>query len=136
MTIPAALAGTVYEAAVERSNGYCECDLDAAGNCGLGDGDKARWHKTGKRCRERGEHRAPLLVAPIDPEVSDRDAIGLPVEKVMVLCRGCYVRRRNKTAREREARNQAALLADENALFPQDLLDPTGPTLPKQRDAA
>ncbi|WP_432158230.1 hypothetical protein [Streptomyces sp. bgisy153] len=136
-TIPAALAGTVYEAAVERSGGHCECHLDELGNCGLADGDKPRWHKTGKRCQERGEHRAPLLVAPVDPEVSDRDAITLPLDEVMVLCRGCYVRRRNKATREREARNQAALLADENTLFPSDLLGPTGPTNPEQqRDAA
>ena len=137
MTVPEALAGTVYEAAVGRSDGHCECDLREPGNCGLRDADKPRDHKTGHRCMERGEHRAPLLVAPIDPEVSDRDAIGLPVEKVMVLCRGCFVRRRNKADKERAARNQAALLADENTLFPSDLLGPTGLTQPEQqRDAA
>ncbi|MDX3025345.1 PA domain-containing protein [Streptomyces acidiscabies] len=137
MTVPAALAGTVYEAAVGRSNGHCECDLRKPGNCGLRDGDKPRDHKSGHCCHERGEHRAPLLVAPIDPEVSDRDAIGLPVEKVMVLCRGCYVRRRNRADKERAARNQAALLADENTLFPSDLLGSTGLTgTEQQRDAA
>ncbi|MFC6373211.1 hypothetical protein [Nonomuraea thailandensis] len=136
MSVPEVLAGTVYEAAVGRSDGYCECHLDEPGNCGLADGDKPRWHKTGKRCHERGEHRAPLLVAPIDPEVSDRDAITLAVEKVMVLCRGCYVRRRNKTAKERAARHEATLLADENTLFPSDLLGPTGLTIPEQQRGA
>lgn len=137
MTIPDALAGTVYEAAVGRSGGHCECHVDEPGNCGLAEGDKPRWHKTGKQCYERGEHRAPLLLAPRDPEVSDRDAITLGVDEVMVLCRGCYIRRRNKTEKERAARNQAALLADENALFTTDLLGPTGPTGSEhQRDAA
>ncbi|MYR41246.1 hypothetical protein [Streptomyces sp. SID5910] len=136
MSVPQALAGTVYEAAVGRSDGHCECNLLLPGNCGLADADKPRSHKTGHRCMEQGEHRAPLLVVPIDPEVSDRDAIGLPVEKVMVLCRACFGRRRNRAAADREARNKAALLADENALFPSDLLGPTGPTLSEQRDAA
>ncbi|MEU3220124.1 hypothetical protein [Streptomyces sp. NPDC006971] len=119
-----------------RSDGHCECDLRESGNCGLADADKPRAHKTGHRCMERGEHRAPLLVAPIDPSVSDRDAIGLPVEEVIVLCRACFGRRRNRAAAEREARNRAALLADENTLFPSDLLGPTGLTPPDQRDAA
>ncbi|GGZ83504.1 hypothetical protein [Streptomyces rubiginosohelvolus] len=137
MSVPEALAGTVYEAAVGRSDGHCECDLDEPGNCGLADADKPRWHKTGKLCRERGEHRAPLLVAPVDPEIGDRDAIGLPVEQVMVLCRACYGRRRKRTADQRAARNQAALLDDANALFPSDLLGPTGSTASdQQRDAA
>lgn len=137
MTVPAALAGTVYEAAVGRSDGHCECDLNEPGNCGLADGDKPRSHKAGKRCQEQGEHRAPLLVAPADPEVCDRDAITLPVEKVLVLCRGCYNRRRKRTADQRAARNQAALLDDANALFPSDLLEATGATGPEQEcDAA
>ncbi|GGY70989.1 hypothetical protein GCM10010363_60130 [Streptomyces omiyaensis] len=135
--IPAALVGTVYEAAVARSDRYCECDVDESGNCGLAELDKPRWHKSGKRCRERGEYRAPLLVAPRDPEVSDRDAITLPLDQVMVLCRGCYARRRTKTDKERAARNAAALLDENNALFPSDLLELTGPTSPEQqRDAA
>ncbi|MGW1226617.1 hypothetical protein [Streptomyces sp. NPDC002530] len=123
---------------MERSSGQCECDLDKPGNCGLADGDKPRWHKTGDDdCWERGEYRAPLLVVPVDPEISDRDAITLPLDQVMVLCRSCYTRRRKKAARERETRNQAALLADENTLFPSDLLSPTGPTIPEQQcDAA
>ncbi|MFB8314715.1 hypothetical protein ACFC5T_40355 [Streptomyces sp. NPDC055961] len=136
-TIPRALAGTVYEAAVNRSDRYCECDLDEPGNCGLAELDKPRWHKSGKCCQERGEYRTPLLVAPRDPEVSDRDAITLLLDEVMVLCRGCYARRRTKTDTERAARNAAALLADENTLFPSDLLGATGLTpLEQQRDAA
>jgi hypothetical protein len=137
VTVPAALAGTVYAAAVGRSDGHCECDLNESVHCGLRDGPKPREHKTGHRCRERGEHRAPLLVAPLDPEISNRDAIGLPVEKVIVLCHGCYVRRRNKADKERAACNQAALLAEENTLFAtSDLLPLTGPTSSEQRDAA
>lgn len=135
--IPAALAGTVYEAAIGRSDRYCECDLDEPGNCGLAELDKPRWHKSGKCCRERGEYRAPLLVAPRDPEISDRDAITLPLDEVMVLCRGCYARRRTKTDKERAARRAAALLSEENTLFSSDLLGVTGPTpLEQQRDAA
>jgi hypothetical protein len=134
MTIPQALAGTVYEAAVERSGGHCECDLRESGHCGLG---PAKFHSTGQRCMERGEYRAPLVVAPRDAEVSDRDAIGLPLGDVLVLCRGCFTRRRNKTKKEREARNQAALLDDSNSLFSSsDLLTPTGATKPEQRDVA
>ncbi|MFH8642270.1 hypothetical protein [Streptomyces goshikiensis] len=132
MTVPEALAGTVYEAALGRSDGRCECDLKEPGNCGLG---PVKCHPTGQQCYERGAYGSPLVVAPADPEISDRDAIGLPVEKVMVLCRGCFVRRRNKAEKAREARNQAALFAD--ALFPSDLLGPTGPTgSEQQRDAA
>lgn len=134
MTLPEALAGTIYEAALGRSDGHCECNLQKPGNCGLG---PKTFHPTGQCCYERGAYGSPLVVAPLDPEVSDRDAIGLPVEKVMVLCRGCFVRRRNKTDKIREAHTQAALLADENALFPSDLLGPTGLTKPEQqRDAA
>lgn len=134
MTVPEALAGTVYEAALGRSGGHCECDLQQPGNCGLG---PVKFHSTGQRCHERESYGSPLVVAPVDPQVSDRDAVGLPVEKVMVLCRGCFVRRRNKADKVRAARNKAALLADENALFPSDLLGPTGLTRPEeQRDAA
>ncbi|MFD3700682.1 hypothetical protein ACFWUZ_31900 [Streptomyces sp. NPDC058646] len=134
MTVPAALAGTVYEAAVGRSGGHCECDLQQPGNCGLG---PAKFHSSGQRCYEREAYRSPLVVAPRDPEVSDRDAIGLPASEVMVLCRGCFVRRRNKADKERAARNKEALLSDENTLFPSDLLGPTGLThLEQQRDAA
>ncbi|MFJ4343210.1 hypothetical protein [Streptomyces sp. NPDC088915] len=135
--IPSVLVGTVYEAAVARSDRYCECDLDESGNCGLAEVDKPRWHKSGKRCRERGEYRAPLLVAPRDPEVSDREAITLPLDEVIVLCRACYIRRRKKTDQERAARREAALLAEENTLFnTSDLLTPTGLTGPEQREAA
>ncbi|MFF3843424.1 hypothetical protein [Streptomyces sp. NPDC001930] len=90
------ILGTVYAAAVGRSKGHCECDLTAPGNCGLRDGDKPRDHKTGHRYHERGEHRAPRLVAPLDPELSGRDAIGLALDEVLVLCRTCYTRRRKK----------------------------------------
>ncbi|MFF9638756.1 hypothetical protein ACF1D2_29780 [Streptomyces bacillaris] len=134
MKIPQVLTGTVYEAVVERSGGLCECDLQEPGHCGLG---PDRFHFSGQRCRERESYRSPLVVAPRDPEVSDRDAVTLPAEAVMVLCRGCYTRRRNQARKAREARNQAALLADENTLFPSDLLEATGPTIPEQqRDAA
>ncbi|MBD2829939.1 hypothetical protein ID875_21495 [Streptomyces globisporus] len=131
MRIPQVLTGTVYEEVVRRSEGRCECDLDQPGNCGT-----AR-HSAGSRCYEGGTHCSPLVAAPRDPEVSDRDAITLPAEAVIVLCRVCYVRRRNHTAKAREARNQAALLAEENALFAPDLLPPAGSTAPEQqRDVA
>ncbi|WP_415961999.1 hypothetical protein [Streptomyces sp. 021-4] len=134
MKIPQILTGTVYEAVVARSDGLCECDLQQPGNCGLG---PVKFHFSGQRCREHATHHAPLVATPRDPEVSDRDAVTLPAAEVIVLCRGCYTRRRNRTTKERDARNQAALLADENALFPSDLLPPTGPTISEQqRDVA
>lgn len=131
--IPAVLIGTVYETAVARSSGHCECDLREPGNCGLG---PEKFHTFGQRCREEEAYQSPLLVAPRDPEIPVRAAIGLPLDEVMVLCRGCFTRRRNKADKARAARNRAALLADANALFPADLLDPTGPTGPEQHDAA
>ncbi|MFY0516102.1 hypothetical protein ACOMD4_37810 [Streptomyces anulatus] len=134
MNIPEVLTGTVYEAVVERSGAHCECDLREPGNCGLG---PVTFHSTGQCCYERETHRSPLVAAPRDPEVSDRDAITLTADEVIVLCRGCYVRRRNRTEKARGARNQAALLAEENTLFPSDLLPPTGPTpTEQQRDVA
>ncbi|MFD4178165.1 hypothetical protein [Streptomyces anulatus] len=133
MNIPGVLTGTVYEAVVVRSKGHCECDLREPGNCGLG---PVKFHSTGQRCYERETYRSPLVAAPRDPEVSDRDAITLAADEVIVLCRGCYVRRRNRTEQARAARTQAALLAEENTLFPSDLLGATGLTHPDQRDAA
>ncbi|OKJ46851.1 PA domain-containing protein [Streptomyces sp. CB02115] len=134
MNIPEVLIGSVYEAVVVRSRGHCECDLREPGNCGLG---PVKVHSTGQRCLERETHRSPLVAAPRDPEVSDRDAITLAADEVIVLCRGCYVRRRNRAEQARVARDQAALLAEENTLFPSDLLPPTGPTLTEQqRDVA
>ncbi|MFJ4745427.1 hypothetical protein [Streptomyces sp. NPDC088775] len=131
--IPAVLAGTVYEAAVNRSSGNCECDLREPGSCGLG---PKKFHSTGQRCFTQEAHGSPLLVAPRDPEIPDRDAVRLPLDEVMVLCRGCFTRRRNKADKERAVRNQAVLLDDANSLFPLDLLGPTGPTQPEQqRDA-
>lgn len=131
-TIPTVLAGTIYEAAIGRSNGHCECDLREPGSCGLG---PKTFHSTGQRCLTREAHGSPLLVAPADPEIPDRDAIGLPVDQVVVLCRSCFVRRRNKADKDRVARNKAALLAEENTLFSSsDLLDPTGATRVDQEE--
>ncbi|MEU2076627.1 hypothetical protein [Streptomyces sp. NPDC013489] len=127
MNVPEALAGTVYEQAVGRSNGHCECDLQKPGHCGLG---PDKFHSTGQRCHEREAYRSPLVVAPRDPEIPEREAITLPLDQVMVLCRGCFVRRRNKTKKAREARNLTALLDEENTLFASsDLLTPTGVTI-------
>lgn len=133
---PAALIGTVYETVLGRSRGHCECDVAEPGNCGVNDGPTPRMHRTGGRCYERGEQRVPLLVAPRDPELRGRDAVGLPAEQLMVLCRGCYTRRRKKTDTERAVRNQANLLDEAHTLFSSDLLSPTGLTHPDQEGTA
>lgn len=102
----------LYRQVRARRGGRCECTYGQPGAC-----PNDKHPSGGERCLSGDDHRGPLAVVPLDPDVPLHVAVTLPARQLIALCQSCAARRSRAARDAREQRAAADLHRAQAALF-------------------